>query len=258
MGFDTQKSYRPAGCLELPFTSQASARQPWSTKLPSRSTRTASGRPNFRSRTAGGHGHLHYNISSTTYSTVYSIPADPELDLTGLLDTVPDLAKQAISGGGFLGDIDEIADTYDVRTVVEDLAKQKFLSSALSVPRLSGVQEDRRLDYGEEDKIKAYRADQRHRGRIGRSPGDQDSGLPTKWGSSPTPLTHRRLPPGGKSSAVADRLDKPDRHLRREFYGINVETSATTTFRSRRSTVSCRAIISYMRVCRATSAGVAV
>ena len=92
----------------------------------------------FRSRTAGGHGHLHYNISSTTYSTVYSIPADPELDLTGLLDTVPDLAKQAISGGGFLGDIDEIADTYDVGTVVEDLAKQKFLSSALSVPRLSG------------------------------------------------------------------------------------------------------------------------
>ena len=244
--------------MELPFTSQASARQPWSTKLPSRSTRTASGRPNFRSRTAGGHGHLHYNISSTTYSTVYSIPADPELDLTGLLDTVPDLAKQAISGGGFLGDIDEIADTYDVRTVFEDLAKQKFLSSALSVPRLSGVQEDRRLDYGEEDKIKAYRADQRHRGRIGRSPGDQDSGLPTKWGSSPTPLTHRRLPPGGKSSAVADRLDKPDRHLRREFYGINVETSATTTCRSRRSTVSCSAIISYMRVCRATSAGVAV
>ena len=113
-------------------------RQLWSTKLPSRSTRTASGRPNFRSRTAGGHGHLHYNISSTTYSTVYSIPADPELDLTGLLDTVPDLAKQAISGGGFLGDIDEIADTYDVGTVVEDLAKQKFLSSALSVPRLSG------------------------------------------------------------------------------------------------------------------------
>ena len=107
-------------------------------KLPLRSTSTTRGQPNFRSRTAGGHGHLHYNISSTTYSTVYSIPADPELDLTGLLDTVPDLAKQAISGGGFLGDIDEIADTYDVGTVVEDLAKQKFLSSALSVPRLSG------------------------------------------------------------------------------------------------------------------------
>ena len=35
---------------------------------------------------------------------VYSIPADPELDLKGLLDTIPDLAKQAISGGVFLED----------------------------------------------------------------------------------------------------------------------------------------------------------
>ena len=29
---------------------------------------------------------------------VYSIPADPEVDRMGLLDTIPDLAKQAISG----------------------------------------------------------------------------------------------------------------------------------------------------------------
>ena len=44
---------------------------------------------------------------------VYSIPADPELDLAGLLDTVPNLVKKAIAGGVFLGDIEDIADRYN-------------------------------------------------------------------------------------------------------------------------------------------------
>ena len=33
----------------------------------------------------------------------YSVPANPEWDLQGLLDKVPDLAKKAIAGGVFLG-----------------------------------------------------------------------------------------------------------------------------------------------------------
>ena len=41
---------------------------------------------------------------------VYSIPADPGWDLAALLDKVLDLTKKAISGGVFLGDIDDIAD----------------------------------------------------------------------------------------------------------------------------------------------------
>ena len=40
----------------------------------------------------------------------------------GLVDTIPDLAKQAISGGVFLEDSDDIADTYEAGTAVEDLA----------------------------------------------------------------------------------------------------------------------------------------
>ena len=35
-------------------------------------------------------------------------------------------AKKAIAGGAFLGDIDDIADTYDISSAVEDLANQKF------------------------------------------------------------------------------------------------------------------------------------
>ena len=61
-----------------------------------------------------------------SYNMAHSIPADPELDLTGLLDSVPDLAKKAIAGGLFLGDIDDIADSYDVSSAVDDLANQKF------------------------------------------------------------------------------------------------------------------------------------
>eukprot|EP01048_Picozoa_sp_COSAG05_P002140 COSAG05_NODE_80_length_21046_cov_45.708325_7_plen_100_part_00 len=80
---------------------------------------------------------------------VYSIPADPELDLKGLLDTIPDLAKQAISGGVFLEDSDDTADTYDAGTAVEDLAKQKCFSSRRSLSKtLGATQEDRQLDYG--------------------------------------------------------------------------------------------------------------
>ena len=41
----------------------------------------------------------------------YTIPADPEQDLKGLLDSVPDLVKEAIAGGLFLGDIDDITDS---------------------------------------------------------------------------------------------------------------------------------------------------
>ena len=41
---------------------------------------------------------------------VYSVPANPEWNLQALLDKVPDLTKKAISGGVFLGDIDDIAD----------------------------------------------------------------------------------------------------------------------------------------------------
>ena len=44
----------------------------------------------------------------------YSVPANPEWDLQGLLDKVPDLAKKAIAGGVFLGEIEDIADSDDV------------------------------------------------------------------------------------------------------------------------------------------------
>ena len=44
----------------------------------------------------------------------YSVPANPEWDLPGLLDKVPDLTKKAIAGGVFLGEIEDIADSDDV------------------------------------------------------------------------------------------------------------------------------------------------
>ena len=72
---------RLAGATLTSQLQQGSLRNP---KLPLRSTSTTRGQPNFRSRTAGGHGHLHYNIPSTPYNMVYSIPTDPELDLAGL------------------------------------------------------------------------------------------------------------------------------------------------------------------------------
>ena len=56
----------------------------------------------------------------------YSVPANPEWDLQGLLDKVPDLAKKAIAGGVFLGEIDDIADRDDVSAEVLRLQGQKF------------------------------------------------------------------------------------------------------------------------------------
>ena len=47
----------------------------------------------------------------------YNVPANPEWDLQGLLDKVPDLTKKAIAGGVFLGEIDDIADSDDVSAV---------------------------------------------------------------------------------------------------------------------------------------------
>ena len=69
----------------------------------------------------------------------YTVPADPGLDLVGLLDSVPDLAKKAITGGAFLGDIDDITDNYDVRTAVDDLANQKFSALRPSSPFENGI-----------------------------------------------------------------------------------------------------------------------
>ena len=69
----SQKSYTAAGWLELisPASfSKAALRNP---KLPFRSTASSRGQANFRSQTAGWHGHLHYNIPSTPYIMVYSI-----------------------------------------------------------------------------------------------------------------------------------------------------------------------------------------
>ena len=78
----------------------------------------------------------------------YSIPAGPDLDLTGLLDSVSDLAKKAIAGGVFLGDIEDIADSYDVTaattTSIDELASQKF--SALACILHSLIQTDERAD----------------------------------------------------------------------------------------------------------------
>jgi len=48
----------------------------------------------------------------------YTVPADPGWDLNALLDKVPELAKKAIAGGLFLGDIDDIADQDDVSAAV--------------------------------------------------------------------------------------------------------------------------------------------
>ena len=51
----------------------------------------------------------------------YTIPAGPEQDLKGLLDSVPHLAKKAIAGGVFLGDIDDINNSYDVSIDANEL-----------------------------------------------------------------------------------------------------------------------------------------
>ena len=86
---------------------------------------------------------------------VYSVPTDPGWDLQALLDKVPKLAKKAIAGGLFLGDIDDIADQDDVSRAVVKMETQKF-SVLRSLSKILGAsQEDRRADYGATDKIKA-------------------------------------------------------------------------------------------------------
>ena len=65
------------------------------------------------------------------------------------------MAKKAIAGGAFLGDIDDIADGYDVQSAVDDLANQKFSVLRSLSKTLGATQEDRRADYGAEDKVKA-------------------------------------------------------------------------------------------------------
>eukprot|EP01048_Picozoa_sp_COSAG05_P028158 COSAG05_NODE_8594_length_690_cov_0.785110_2_plen_112_part_00 len=86
---------------------------------------------------------------------VYSVPADPGWDLQALLDKVPELAKKAITGGLFLGDIDDIADQDDVSRAVVKMETQKFSVLRSLSKTLGATQEDRRADYGAEDKIKA-------------------------------------------------------------------------------------------------------
>ena len=51
---------------------------------------------------------------------VYTVPADPEWDLQALMDKVPELLKEAIAGGLFLGDIEDVADKDDVSAAVVD------------------------------------------------------------------------------------------------------------------------------------------
>ena len=86
---------------------------------------------------------------------VYDIPADPEWDLQALLAKVSDLCKEAVAGGIFLGDIGDQADQHDVTSAVAELQNQRF-SVLRSLSRtLGATQEDRRADYGAEDRIKA-------------------------------------------------------------------------------------------------------
>ena len=85
---------------------------------------------------------------------VYDIPADPEWDLQALLAKVSDLCKEAVAGGIFLGDIGDLADQHDVTSAVAELQNQRF-SVLRSLSRtLGATQEDRRADYGAEDRIK--------------------------------------------------------------------------------------------------------
>ena len=85
----------------------------------------------------------------------YSVPANPEWDLQGLLDKVPDLAKKAIAGGVFLGEIDDIADSNDVSAEVIRLQSQRFSALRTLSKNLGATQEDRRADFGADDKSKA-------------------------------------------------------------------------------------------------------
>ena len=86
---------------------------------------------------------------------VYDIPADPEWDLQALLAKVSDLCKEAVAGGIFLGDIGDLADQHDVTSAVAELQNQRF-SVLRSLSRtLGATKEDRRADYGAEDRIKA-------------------------------------------------------------------------------------------------------
>ena len=85
----------------------------------------------------------------------YSVPANPEWDLQGLLDKVPDLAKKAIAGGVFLGEIDDIADSDDVSAEVLRLQGQKFSFLRTLSRDLGATQDDRRADFAADDKSQA-------------------------------------------------------------------------------------------------------
>ena len=85
----------------------------------------------------------------------YSVPANPEWDLQGLLDKVPDLAKKAIAGGVFLGEIDDIADRDDVSAEVLRLQGQKFSFLRTLSRDLGATQDDRRADFAADDKSQA-------------------------------------------------------------------------------------------------------
>ena len=85
----------------------------------------------------------------------YSVPANPEWDLPALLDQVPDLTKKAIAGGVFLGEIDDIADSDDVSAEVIRLQSQGFSALRTLSKNLGATQEERRADFGAEDKNEA-------------------------------------------------------------------------------------------------------
>ena len=86
---------------------------------------------------------------------VYSVPANPEWDLQGLLDKVPDLAKKAIAGGVFLGEIDDIADRDDVSAEVSRMQGKRFSELRTLARNLGATPEDRRADFGADDKSQA-------------------------------------------------------------------------------------------------------
>ena len=59
------------------------------------------------------------------------------------LSKVSDLCKEAVAGGIFLGDIDDLADQHDVTSAVAELQNQRF-SVLRSLSRtLGATQEDR-------------------------------------------------------------------------------------------------------------------
>ena len=58
------------------------------------------------------------HVRLSVLASVACRTSSQEWDLQALLDKVPELAKKAIAGGLFLGDIDDIADQDDVTAAV--------------------------------------------------------------------------------------------------------------------------------------------